>query len=171
MTIILTGRVRPGRGDASQWLGRFNDAYSSTRTLMRSFSRSFSRPALLGVALATASCSATQEPTPCGASVDLVVDRGPEPVLAWTPACAVAQVGVTKVGGDVVWILGVASDRNTIASGVRYGERPAGTRHLVAPQPLEIGVQYDVQLIVAEPGPAGTVQLFGTGLRRFTVTP
>jgi hypothetical protein len=59
-------------------------------------------------------------------------------------------------------------NRNTIASEVRYGQRPSGTTVRAGPLPLVAGRTYSVTLMVAEPLSDGTTGISGIGDLTFT---
>ena len=130
---------------------------------------SYRLPVLLGVLLL--GCDAGQEPNPCGPErVTLMASAGTTPTFTWAPACGVAWINVVEAGpdGPAVWHVETNDNRNTIASEVRYGQRPAGTTVRVGPLPLVAGRAYRVSLMVAEPISGGMTGIGGIGDLTFT---
>jgi len=126
-------------------------------------------PVLLGVLLL--GCDAGQEPNPCGSErVTLMASVGTTPTFTWAPACGVAAINVVEArpDGPAVWHVETTDTRNTIASEVRYGQRPGGTTVRAGPLPLVAGRAYSVLLLVAEPLSDGTTGISGIGDLTFT---
>ena len=126
-------------------------------------------PVLLVVLLL--GCEAGQEPNPCGSErVTLTASVGTTPTFTWAPACGVAVISVVEAqpAGPAVWHVETADNRNTIASDVRYGQRPGGTSVRAGPLPLVAGRAYSILLLVAEPLSDGTIGISGIGDLTFT---
>ena len=126
-------------------------------------------PVLLGVLLL--GCEAGQEPNPCGPErVTVMASMGTTPTFTWAPACGVTAINVVEAqpDGPGVWHVETTDNRNTIASEVRYGQRPAGTTVRAGPVPLVAGRTYSVLLLVAEPLSDGTTGISGIGDLTFT---
>jgi hypothetical protein len=124
---------------------------------------------LFGVLLV--GCDAGQEPNPCVSErVTVVASAGTIPTFTWTPDCGVFSINVIEAQpeGSGVWYVETADTRNTIASEVRYGQRPAGTTVRAGPLPLVAGRAYSVLLLVAEPLSDGTTRISGIGDLTFT---
>jgi hypothetical protein len=84
-----------------------------------------------------------ESPRECQGPISVVVSSGTPPQFTWTAACAVGRV-VVHDATAVVWDVRSAPAR--ILSPVRYGVRPSGATEEQAPEPLEAGETYHVEV-------------------------
>ena len=84
-----------------------------------------------------------ESPRECQSPISLTVSSGTPPQFMWTAACAVGRV-VVHDATSVVWDVRSAPAR--ILSPVRYGVRPSGATEEQAPEPLNAGETYHVEV-------------------------
>lgn len=84
-----------------------------------------------------------ESPRECQGPISLTVSSGTPPQFMWTAACAVGRV-VVHDATSVVWDVRSAPPR--ILSPVRYGVRPPGATEERAPEPLDPGGTYRVEV-------------------------
>ena len=114
----------------------------------------------LSMALATAACSAGQEPSPCHSDLEISVVSAEELRFDWRPNCGIAALAVSESPspgepGPTRWWIRTHDEANTIESGVVYGDAPSGTTTLTPESPLEVGQTYNVSLIFYTAFPDG----------------
>ena len=103
-------------------------------------------------ALGIVSCSSAEPTAPLVACTEPITARvegaGDEARFTWTPRCGLSFINVIApptVGvHQDMWRL--ASDQQLIGPGIRYGERPPGTRTEVPATPVTAGKTYFVGL-------------------------
>jgi hypothetical protein len=106
-------------------------------------------------------------------SVEALLAAGADPSVAYgQPLIEImrkqAGPALAQPDGPGVWHVETTDHRNTIASEVRYGQRPAGTTVGAGPLPLVAGRAYRVSLMVSEPLSDGTTGISGIGDLTFT---
>jgi hypothetical protein len=84
-----------------------------------------------------------EPPRECTGPMSLTVSSGTPPQFTWTVACAVGRV-VVHDATSVVWDVRSAPPR--ILSPVRYGVRPSGSTEEHAPEALNAGETYHVEV-------------------------
>ena len=84
-----------------------------------------------------------EPPRECQGPISLTVSSGTPPQFMWTAACAVGRV-VVHDATSAVWDVRSAPAR--ILSPVHYGMRPSGATEELAPEPLDAGETYHVEV-------------------------
>ena len=122
---------------------------------MRTNSRGFRRCLrwlAVGAAFGLLACSdATDPPAPCDGDIEVSVAAQSAPRFAWMPACGISQLSVASIpeaAGEperTVWGFTV-SERSPIGPAVTYGANPPRATVWTAPEPLEIGKVYRVEV-------------------------
>ncbi len=84
----------------------------------------------------------------CNAGNRMTVTTGSPPTIAWTPACVVGSVAISRVAdGTPVWGVRTADGRATVTGPLTYGVVPAGLIEMRTPEPLSAGTSYRIILI------------------------
>ena len=130
----------------------------------------FQRFVAVALSLSGASCAAGQEPNPCHQDFEITVTVDAEARVSWSPACGMAELAISESPapgepGPVRWWIRTPDHRNTIESGVEYGDAPSGTVTVKAPEALEVGKAYDVSLLYYTPFGDGQSMLGSAGAR------
>ena len=116
------------------------------------------------LALLGTGCATGQEPSPCHTDLEISVVRADELRFDWHPACGIAECALSESPspgepGPTRWWIKTHDGRNTIESGVVYGEKPSGTITVIPEEALEPGKTYNVSLIFYTPFPDGQQEI------------